>query len=119
MSFRNLDENSDWCFGRGKNDYIKGNEEIGLNIKTRLLSWVNDCFFARNAGIDWLNRLGFKNQKALLEADLKTLILKSKGVTSLKNIDIVYNNVNRSFSATYTIMTIYSKEYTDTLTMGV
>jgi len=66
MIFRNIDENGDWDFGKGIQDFTSGNKAIGLNIKTRIQSWVGDCFFDMNAGIDWLNRLGSKNQRIAL-----------------------------------------------------
>lgn len=116
MIFRNLDENHDWTFGKGKNNYKKENEAIALNIKTRILSWLNDCFFAQDKGIDWVNRLGSKNQKTLLELDLKKAILNSVDVIGLTNISISLEN--RSFSAEYTVNTKFST-INDTVVLGV
>lgn len=117
MIFRNLDNSGDWNFGRGKNDYARKADAIAINVKTRILSWVGDCFFAKNAGIDWNNRLGSKNQLELLKTDLRRIILQSQGVTSIENLDIVYQGNIRTFEATYTINTIYSKSYQDSLRM--
>ena len=89
MIFRNLDENHDWTFGSGKANYISNNAAIGLNIKTRILSWLGDCFFDEAAGIDWTNRLGSKDQRALLELDLRRIILQSFGVTGIISFDTV------------------------------
>lgn len=113
MIFRNLDANGDWTFGQGKQNYVVGNTAIGLNIRTRILSWVGDCFFALTAGIDWTNRLGRTNQKRLLEADLKRIILTSFGVTGLVSFDT--SLINRAFNANYTIDTIFSKSYIDSV----
>jgi hypothetical protein len=117
MIFRTLDADGDWEFGSGVGNYAAKDRAIGLNIATRLRSWVNDCFFDVNAGIDWLNRLGYKNQKALLEHELKALILKSEGVTGLLNFDTVL--VNRRFQATYNITTIYSQSYQDSIEVTI
>lgn len=116
MIFRALDENGDWTFGSGKNNYLSDNAAIGANIKTRLLSWLNDCFFDTNAGIDWLNRLGGRNQLALLELDLRRMIMQSYGVVSLDAFDIVQNG--NSVSASYTVTTIFSTKYVDSITAG-
>ena len=105
MIFRSLDELGDWNFGKGKQDFTSSNDAIGLNIKTRIKSWVGDCFFDEKAGIDWLNRLGSKNQRTLLEMDLKRIILQSEGVVKL--LDFSTNLNNRSFSASYSFQTIY------------
>lgn len=116
MIFRNLDANGDWTFGNGLSNYATGDLAIGLNIKTRLLSWVGDCFFALNAGIDWANRMGRKNQQGLLRSDLKRIILQSFGVTGLTSFSTVL--VVRAFRANYSVDTIFSKSYQQSVTQG-
>lgn len=116
MIIRGLDENNDWTFGRGNADYLANNPAIALNIRTRILSWVNDCFFDLSAGIDWVNRLGSKDQRELLEQDLKILILKSFGVTGIISIDTQL--IDRKFVANYSITTIYST-YQDTVGVAI
>lgn len=113
MIFRNLSDLGDWQFGKGIQDFASENKAIGLNVQTRIKSWVGDCFFDSKAGIDWLNRLGSKNQRALLELDLKRIIMQSEGVVKLLSF---YTNLNgRAFSASYSVQTIYST-ITDTYT---
>lgn len=109
MIFRNLDANNDWTFGNGKNDYLIENNAIKLNIKTRTLSWLNDCFFALDEGIDWTNRLGSKNQEEILQLDLKKIILDSDDVVSITSSE--FSLINRKFTATFFIDTIFSKSY--------
>jgi len=111
MIFRELDSSHDWRFGKGKENFTFQNQAIGFNIKTRLLSWVGDCFFDQNAGIDWWNRLGSKNQRVLLELDLKRIVSQSEGVTGIVAFDT--NLTGRSFSASYTVNTIYGEEFQD------
>lgn len=113
MIFRNLDGNFDWTFGNGVANYVSKNAAIGLNIKTRIYSWLKDCFFDQQAGIDWWNRLGSKNQKGLLDADLKRIILQSEGVTGLVSFASVL--VGRVYTATYEVSTIYSASYVDSV----
>lgn len=117
MIIRNLDANGDWTKGQGKNNYLSGNPAIGLNIRTRLLSWVGDCFFSMAAGIDWKNRLGSKNQLALLEGDIKRIILSSFGVTGITALSVSF--VNRVLTISYSINTIFSKGYQQSVSMGV
>lgn len=115
MIFRNLDINGDWEFGRGKSDYISQNKAIGVNVKTRLISWVGDCFFAQNEGIDWYNRLGSTAQRTLLELDIRRVILQSEGVTGIIEFDTFLNG--RIFTADYSIETVYSQSYADKLSL--
>lgn len=116
MIFRNLDENGDFTFGRGIANYTTRQQAVGLNIRTRLLSWFGDCFFDQTAGIDWYNRLGSKNQQALLEADIRRIILQSEGVTGILSFDVIITG--RSFTVNYSVETIYSKSYQDTISIG-
>lgn len=117
MIFRNQDSSGDWVFGKGGADYLTLNAAIGLNIKTRLLSWLGDCFFAQTEGVDWRNRLGSKNQLTLLSLDLRRIISQSSGVTGIVsfNVDLTPERV---VNASYTVDTIYSKGFTDSLSMG-
>lgn len=117
MIFRNLTASHDWSFGKGVQDFTQQNKAIGLNIKTRLLSWVGDCFFDTLAGIDWVNRLGSKGQRALLEQDLRRVILQSEDVTGILSFDTVLNG--RNFSARYSVQTIYSQSFTDTFSIAL
>ncbi len=111
MIFRNLDSGGDWVFGNGKGNYKSENQAIILNIRTRIYSWFGDCFFDTQAGIDWLNRLGSRNQRELLEADLRRIITQTDGVTGI--LDLSTDLTNRGFSAQYEITTIYSRSYVD------
>lgn len=112
MKFRNLDSDGDWTFGKGKHNYVSEQEALKLNVKTRLLEWVNDCFFNMTAGIDYLNRLD-KGQRQNLENDIKSIILNSEGVTEITSFYTTL--VSRVFTAQYQVKTIYSKTFIDTL----
>ena len=117
MIFRNLNSNGDWTFGNGLANYVSGNQAIGLNIQTRIQSFLGDCFFDTGAGIDWANRLGSKNQLTLLEIDLKRIILQSYGVVGI----VAFNPVltGRSFTLSCTINTIFSQGYELTVTQDL
>ena len=117
MIFRQIDASEDWTFGKGVNNYAQQNEAIGLNIKTRILSWLNDCFFDMTAGVDWLNRLGKLGQQNLLEQDLQRIIAQTEDVTGINNISI--NVVGRNFRAEYDVETVYSQSFQDKIDTGV
>ena len=106
MIFRNLTDTQDWTFGQGIQNYTTKDDAIKLNIKTRILSWLNDCFFDMGAGIDWYSRLGYKNQFNLLQQDLANMILKTEGVAALISFNAYIED--RTFFATYNITTSYS-----------
>lgn len=100
LQVRALDAVGDWTWGAGKNNYLTGNAAVAQNIRTRLYSVLNDCFFATADGIDWFNLLGYKNQTALNLAVSATILNTAyvTGITQLsvivnaaRNIQIIYN----------------------------
>lgn len=105
MKVRGIDANGDFTFGQGLSDYKTDQEAVKQQIKTRLLEWVGDCFFAADAGIDWATRLN-PNQQNLLEQDIKSIILKTVGVVELITLSIVFTQ--RVLETSYVIRTIYS-----------
>jgi len=113
MKFRNLDSNHDWQFGKGRNNYKENSEAVKLNVKTRLLEWLNDCFFAMDSGIDYINRLGSKGQEELLEQDMRRIILQTEDVSGLNSFS--FELIDRNFRASYNLSTIYNESFEDFL----
>ena len=75
MRFRVLDENWDWSFGRGQNDYASNSLAVSYDLKTKILSWLNDCFFDMDSGLNWQKFLGGKFQKAEIDSAIKNTII--------------------------------------------
>jgi hypothetical protein len=105
MIVRELDINNDWTFGKGLNSYLQEMEAIRQCIQTRLLSWVGDCYFALNDGVDYNNFLDI-GTKILLDGDIKREILQSYGVVKINSFNSNIDN-NRNYSATINLTTIY------------
>lgn len=110
MIIRRVDSNNDWTFGHGLSDYAQAEEAVDQNIKSRVLSWVNDCFFALNDGVDWRNRLDVGQQSALRD-EVNTIILQSFGVVSINNLLVVFDPNTRNFLVQYDIQTIFSQSF--------
>lgn len=110
MIIRQVDSNNDWTFGKGINSFAKNDEAIGQNIRSRLLSWKNDCFFDLQAGIDWKSRLD-AGQRQALEDEARALILQSFGVVAVNSIDATFDGTTRNLSITYNISTIFSASF--------
>ena len=107
MIVRSIDSEGDWSFGKGRNDYLSANDAIGQNIKTRLQSFLGDCFFAMSAGIDWFNLLGSKNIIGL-QLSIQATILNTTGVTRIVDFSLTLET-NRRLNLQYTVETIYSR----------
>ncbi len=116
MRIRNLDDNGDWTFGKGLQDYLVDQDAILLNLKTRLLSFLGDCFFAKQEGIDWFNFLGSKNQDQINIAVIK-VINSSEGINDVTSVDFFLDSQTRVFTLNYTIATVFSASSQETLTL--
>lgn len=105
MIVRALDNNHDWTFGAGLNNYLRGLAAIVQNINTRLSEFLGDCFFAQQNGIDWFNLLGGKNQTAIQLA-AAAVILNTQNVTGILQLSISLS-VTRQLTIAYQVQTTY------------
>lgn len=114
MTIRNLDQNDDWTFGAGRQNYLRDELAIELNIKTRLKSFLNDCFWAMDFGIDWWNLLGTNNPMAESNIILqcRKVIADSYGVVNIDTVTATTDRATRKLTVTFTIATIYSRTLT-------
>ncbi len=106
MRVRALTPTGDWSFGKGANDYKRDQSAIAQNLQTRILSFLGDCFFDLNAGIDWFNLLGGKDQLQLNLA-ISTVMLNTEGVTGILQV-LALVDESRNFTVQYQVQTIYS-----------
>lgn len=114
MIIRQLDATGDWQFGKGLANYAYNQQAVEENIQTRIKSWVGDCFFALDEGVDWKSRLDV-GQKINLQNELKAIILQSYGVVSVDSVVVVFGGDTRLFTLTYVIDTIFSSNVQQTL----
>lgn len=105
MIVRALDSLHDWQFGKGLNDYFFNQDAIVQNINTRLNSFLGDCFFDQNAGIDWFGFIGSKNQMGLNLA-IAAVILNTENVLSMIQLTNTLSE-SRVFSVSYNVSTTF------------
>jgi hypothetical protein len=116
MIFRNLDASGDWTFGAGLSNYAQDERAVELNIQTRLLSWVGNCFFSLQDGIDWKARLDKGQQQALVN-ELKANILGAFGVVRVDSV-VAILDARRRLMVTYIIDTIFSSSFSRTVAIA-
>lgn len=114
MKFRGLDAAGDWQLGQGLGSYAKDADALALSIKTRLLSWVGDCFFALQDGIDYHNRLD-KGQKNNLVTELSNAVMQTNGVVRIKSLSAALDAKTRALSVTYDVQTVFTKSFQRTI----
>ena len=107
MISRGIDKDGDWLFGKGANDYKVNKEALKQNIRTRLSSFNQDCFFSLSSGIDWFNLLGANNDLAL-NLSLSAEMLNTDGVLKINSL-LINKSLDRNISFRYDIDTIYGR----------
>lgn len=115
MIIRALDSAHDWTFGKGTENYLFGQDAIAENVQTRVLSFLNNCFFDMNAGIDWFTYLGVPAKNSEIKLRVRAIILQSYGVVSVNKVDLDIVNSTRRGTLTYNINTIYTQNYAENL----
>jgi hypothetical protein len=113
MIFRGITGSNDWTFGKGVNSYFTKDQAIAANIKTSLMFFLNDCFFAMDTGIDWWNLLGGKNPAAKANVLLQTrqTIVQCEGVVRINSVDARVDS-KRKITISYSIDSVYSRNIT-------
>ncbi len=109
MIIRALDNDGDSTFGQGTENFLSGQNAIAENIKTRLYSFLRDCFFDIQAGIDWIRFMSIPTKSQEIELSCRGIVLQSYGVVKLNNISA--SVVDRKISISINIDTIFTQNY--------
>lgn len=112
MIIRSATDDGDFTFGKGFSDYYRDQNAIIHNVRTRLLSWRGDCFFAPAEGVDYNNFLDI-GTKDLLDSDIKRVVLQSEGIIRINQYDSTLDRETRDFSANITVTTIFGTALID------
>jgi len=107
MKTRTVDSNWDWNFGHGLQDYCSGALSVAYSTKMKALSWLGDCFFDANAGVDWKNILGSKNTKDSADYSIRDIILGESEITEIVYFDSSVED--RKYTCTVRFKTIYGE----------
>lgn len=117
MIFRALTPTGDWTLGQGVQNYLRDEPAVELNIKTRLKSFLGDCFWATDFGVDWWELLGVKNPaaQAAIVLACRLMIAESYGVVRINSISAATDRTTRQLTVTYNIDTIYTRTVVGTV----
>lgn len=107
MKTRTVDDNWDFNFGRGLQDYADESLGVAYTVKMKILSWYKDCFFAMEDGIDWKNILGSKTSKEQADTAIKDIIQSEPEVTDLTFFESSVRD--RVYTANIRFKTIYGE----------
>lgn len=110
MRYRKQDEQGDYSFGSGLNDFhIDRAEAIAQAIETRLKLWVGEWFADTSDGTGWSQAILGKLSKNLYELTLRQRVLETYGVTSIESFQSALDHETRRLTVSMTVNTIYGQ----------
>ena len=111
MIIRALDSDRDFTFGRGRQNYLHDDKAIALNIETRVKSFLNDCFWAMDFGIDWWNLLGVRNPtaQANILIQVRAMVAASYGVVRIISVEAFTDRITRNLILEITLDSIFTR----------
>ena len=113
MLNRRLDENWDYCFGRGRQNYISGLEAVVQAIKTRLQLLKEEWWEDQNDGLPlWqeiLGSSGSEGHRAAVDIIIRDRISGTTGVLEVTEFESQYQDRQYIFEAT--VESIYGSFY--------
>ncbi|UYJ76116.1 hypothetical protein N4227_17345 [Yersinia enterocolitica] len=105
-----LDKNSDWSFGRGRQNYITGGGAIAQKVKCRIRSFKNDNPLNMVDNIDWVYLLSEKNTEQETLREIERVTLATDGVMRIVELSMVVNKKTRHQSIELRIETVFDEQ---------
>lgn len=108
MRYRKLDDDGDYSFGQGQNNFhINTPEGVAQAVMTRLKFWVGEWFADTSDGTGWTTDVLGKFTDHLFELMIRQRILSTQGVVRVDSFDSQFDGETRKLSIQSTITTIY------------
>lgn len=113
MLHRRLDENWDYCFGHGKNDYLSGLEAVAQTIKTRLLLLYGEWWEDQEDGLPLFQKILAGSARNLEAIDLifRERIGETEGVLAILRYDSSFGPDRRTYVFEADVETVYGTLY--------
>ena len=115
MLNRRLDENWDYVFGHGKNDYLTGREAVGQAVKSRLLLLYGEWWEDQQDGLPLFEKVlaGSGSEQHLQAVDIvfRQRIGDTRDVLGITQFDSTFDRNKRAYSFTAAVETAYGELY--------
>ena len=113
MKNRRLDENWDYVFGHGKNDYLEGREAVGQAIKSRLLLLYGEWWEDREDGLPLFERIlassGAQSNIQAVDIIFAQRIANTTGVLNVVKYESELDRNKRIYNFGCAVDTVYGR----------
>ena len=111
MKVNKITDAGDWTFGSSLSNYISKSSAVRQNLVTRLRSFKNDYFADMEAGGDWFNLFGQKNNEKQILREVEQITLQTTGVRSIDKLEIISRAANRSVTIQLEFTDLFDESY--------
>lgn len=95
-------------FGRGQQSlWVNSVDGVGQCITTRLMLWAGQWYLDLPAGTKYLTKILGKYTGNTADAEVRSRVLGTTGVTEILNYSSSLNRTNRRWSVNMTVNTLY------------
>lgn len=105
MKYQKQDANGDMVFGTPNDFFIDEPAAVAQAVLTRLKLLRGEVFWDKTLGVPWFQEIMGPMNPQTYDAEIKSVILGTPGVSALLNYSS--SIVNRNLSVNATISTIY------------
>lgn len=108
MRVRKQDQNGDYVFGSGQEDFYKDSPDgVAQIVQTRLLLFRGEWFLDSQEGTPYLQGVIGKSDEQVRDDIIKQRVLNTEGVLRIVSYESNLDRENRKLSVSLTIDTIY------------
>jgi hypothetical protein len=114
ITYRKLDNNGDYIFGRPSTEFLTNTEAVAQAIKTRLLLLYGEWWETITDGTPFWQQIAGANgnKKSVVDSILQERISGTTGVKSIAAFASTFNPSTRTYTFTATVLTDYSTTVT-------
>lgn len=105
MRYRKLDDNGDFSFGIGDNNYLQGVDSVAQAIKTRILLWKYEWWEDLEDGLPMRQEILDSRDIAHVDYVIKKRIMGTKHVNSILFYDSEFDVSSREYKASFMVDT--------------
>lgn len=106
MRYRKLDENGDYSFGHGQQDfYVNSPEAVGQSVLTRLKLWQGEWFLDTSIGTPYMTAILGKVPQEIADQAIQKVVLGTTGVLGLASYFSSYDPAKRTLTVSMTLNT--------------
>ena len=92
---------------KGRIKRVVGSAQVVQNVRTRLLTYLGECFLDKTRGVPYFEKIFVKpTNLSTVETILKNVILRTPGILELTYFEMSFTTSNRFLSVSFGANTI-------------